>query len=226
MSKTKETYPKIGEGIFLIKDVSDITGEPYQRVRRWLLEFWDNRFGKSFGEYSYGDSKNKAINFNTLIEFIVFAKLRKEGISAQKIQKHHTALSKELKTPFPFAKSKIQTDGKDVWHEIENELSKLDGKRQLSFKKILAPFLKNIEFDENQIAKRYFPLGKKHKVVVDPNHQFGQPTILGTNIKTDVIYSLYKSKESKKNICELYNLQLKQVNDAISYYKRSKKIAA
>lgn len=226
MIKNKKTYLKIGEGIFLIKDISDITGLKYQTVRRWLFEFWNNRFGKEFGEYSYGDSRNKAINFNTLIEFIVFAKLREEGMSAQKIQKHHVALSKELKTPFPFAKSKIHTDGKDLWYELENELSKLNGKKQLSIKKILAPFLKNIEFDEHQIAKRYFPLGKKHKVVVDPKHQFGQPTILGTNIKTDVIYSLYKSKESKKNICELYNLQIKQVNDVISYYENRKKLAA
>lgn len=219
MRKTN-AYPKIGEGIFLIKDICDITGLPYHKVRHWLLEFWDKRFGKDHGHYSYGDSDNRAINFNTLIEFIVFAKLRKEGISAQKIQRYHKALSKELNTAFPFAKSKIQTDGKEVWYEVFGELSKIDGKRQLSFKKILSPFLKNIEFDENQIAKRYYPLGKKHKVVIDPNHQFGQPTILGTNIKVYVIYSLYKGKEPKQSICELYDLKMQQVNDAIAYCKK------
>lgn len=221
MKKDNETYPKIGEGVFLIKDICNITGLSYHKVRHWLLEFWDNRFSTIYGDqYSYGDNNARAINFNTLIEFIVFAKLRKEGISAQKIQKYHLALSKELKTPFPFAKSKIQTDGKEVWHEVFDELSKIDGKRQLSIKKILLPFLKNIEFDENKIAKRYFPLGKNHKVVIDPRHQFGQPTILGTNIKAYVIYSLYKSKEPKKSICSLYNIKLKQVNDAIAYFEK------
>ncbi|MEO8087034.1 MAG: DUF433 domain-containing protein [Bacteroidota bacterium] len=212
---------ELGGGIFLVKDVADILGLKLSKVRRWLKEFWDNRFATQFGKYSWGDDDNLAVNFYTLIEFIAFAKLREHGISAQRIQKFHCKLATQLNTPYPFAKTKLLTDKKDVWFEYYNEVVKLDGKNQIALKKILLPYLHKIEYDEvNSIALRYYPLGKTHKVVIDPDHQFGQPTIVGTNIKATVIFSLYKGKESRQNICHLYNLSKKQVDDAISYCKK------
>ena len=87
-------------------------------------------------------------------------------------------------------------------------------------KQLLKKYLKNIEFDENEIAKRYFPVGKKRKIVVDPTHQFGRPTIIGTNIKIETIHDLLGNGESKKSICFLYDLKIGQVNDVVYYYKK------
>lgn len=220
MTNHSTAQPKIGEGIFLIKDVSEILRLPYAKVRHWLIEYWNNRFGKKHGGYSFGDDGNKAINFYTLIEFLCFYKLREEGLSAHKIQKIHDVLSKDLKTIYPFAKYSLYTDGKHVWYEHIENLVRIDGKRQISFKQILEPYLKNIDFDKNQIATRYFPIGREHKVVVDPKHQFGQPTIVGTNIKIETIYNLLNGGETKESVSYLYDLSLPQVNDAILYYKK------
>lgn len=217
LSDTLHSPPRINEGIFLIKDVANIIGLPVAKVRFWLTEFWNNRFSVNKGGYSFGDNYNRAVNFYTLIEFITFAKLREQGISAQKLQKFHKILSTELNTPYPFAKTKLLNDKRSVWYEHSGELVKIDGKRQLSLSRVLSPYLNKIEFDKDNIALRYYPLGKNHKIVIDPKHQFGQPTILGTNIKAEIIYFLYKGKETKKNICELYNLTIQQVNDAINY---------
>lgn len=211
--------PQVGEGVFLIRDVAEILLLPQSKVRFWLIEFWEGRFSKDY-RYSLGTKENRSVNFYTLIEFYTFYHLRSNGLSSQKIQKYHNQLSKELKTQYPFART-IHTDGKYLWYEALGELVKLDGKLQLDFKLLLLPFLRKIEFNSEGLAKKYYPLDNSKNVVVDPKHQFGQPTINGTNIKVSTIFNFYKGGESVKNICNLYDLTLKQVEDAIQYYHRT-----
>lgn len=210
--------PTLGEGIFLIRDVSEILLLPYSKVRHWLVEFWEGRFSKDY-RYSLGSKENRSVNFYTLIEFYTFYHLRLHGLSSQKIQKLYTEISKELNTQYPFART-IHTDGRALWYEALGELIKADGKLQLDIKSILVPFLKKIEFNSEGLAERYFPLDNSRNIVIDPQHQFGHPTITGTNIKVLTINSFYEGGESVENICNLYDLELTQVQDALNYYKR------
>ena len=218
--KYTNNKPALGGGIFLPKDVSKILDLPYHKVRRWIFEFWDKRFGKEWA-YSFGDIGNKAIDFHTLIEFYVFYQLRENGLSSQKIQKTHHELSKIFKTKYPFAHAKISTDGKNIWFEKFENLVNTDGKNQISLKLILAPFLKKIEYGANNIAEKYYPLNNSKNIVVDPKRQFGQPIVTGTNVKAAVIYSLFEGGENSKDIGHLYSLTEKQVNDAILYYQKT-----
>lgn len=211
--------PRLGEGIFLTSDVAEILQLPYSKVRRWIVELWDSRFAAQ-GTYSFGEDGNRAVNFYTLIEFYTFYQLRLKGVSAQKIQKAHKTISKEINTPYPFA-TNIRTDGKEIWYDYLDELVNANGKQQLDIKSVLAPFLHKIEFGKNNLAELYFPLDKSKNVVVDPKKQFGQPTINGRNLRIDTIRKLYEGGEAKKNICFLYDLKNSEVEDALRYYKRA-----
>jgi len=211
--------PTIGEGIFLIRDVSEILLLPYSKVRYWLIEFWEGRFSKDY-RYVLGSKENRSVNFYTLIEFYTFYHLRLHGLSSQKIQKLYSRLSKELNTEYPFART-IHTDGRALWYEALGELIKVDGKLQLDIKSFLIPFLKKIEFNNEGLAKRYFPLDNSKNIVIDPMHQFGAPTITGTNIKAYTISEFYKSGENIETICNLYNISESQASDAVQYFNRA-----
>ena len=89
--------------------------------------------------------------------------------------------------------------------------------KQIALKESIEKFCMKIEFDKSKMAERYYPLGKQHHIVVAPHHQFGQPVIAGTNILVDTIYSLYKAKEPVPRIARLYELNEKQVCDAIAF---------
>lgn len=205
----KKNKPQLGQGIFLTRDVANILNLPYSKVRSGMAEFWN--------DYTFGEKGNKAVNFYTLIEFYTFYQLRKEGISAQMIKKAHQKIGVELNTPYPFAKN-ILTDGKKIWYEFLENLVNADGKQQIVIKPILLPFLTKIEFNQDNIADKYFPLNKSKAVVIDPRFQFGQPTITGTAIKVETIVQLYNGGESQKNIAALYDLKPAQVKDAIAYH--------
>lgn len=213
ISETKIIAPKIGEGIFLAGDVSEILGLPYSRVRNWMNDFW--------ASHLLGDPTSKAVNFYTLIEFQIFYNLRLRNISAQKIKKAHSLIAKDLGTKYPFAHVKITTQSDQIWYEYLDFLIKADGRKQPAIKSFVEPFMNKIEFGANNIATKLFPLENSKNIVVDPLHQFGQPTINGRNIRAEIIKKMFEGGESKKNICILYDLGVHQVDDALSYYKIS-----
>lgn len=206
--------PVIGEGIYLIRDVSNILLLPYGKVRNLIKGFWHSNV--------FGEEKNKAINFYALIEFYTYFQLRELGVTANEIKKAHSILEKDLKVKYPFALSGIKTDGKSVWYEKLEQLIKVDGRNQLAIREFIVEFLHKIEFDDNNLAKRFYPLKDSKLVVVDPKHQFGQPTIAGRNISISVIKKLHEGGESVHDIANLYEIKENQVQHALDYfYKRS-----
>lgn len=213
MATDKKETSRLGEGVYLAVDVAKILRLPYHKVRYAMQGYWQTQ--------TFGKERNKAVNFYALIEFYTFYHLRSKKISSQKIKKFHNMLSKTLNTDYPFASTKISTQEEQIWYEHLGLLMRGDGKQQPSIRTFIEPFLKKIDFGEDTLAERFYPLDKSKIVVVDPQHQFGQPTIKGTNIQTAAIYNLYKAGEPKYNICALYDISEKQVADAIKYYNRA-----
>ena len=212
----------IGNGIYTVPDLALILQLPAPKVRRWLNDFYDGRLAAGKGAYSWGEGREKATSFLTLVEFYVFYLLREQKLSASKILEAHRHMSKELKTPFPFASYKLLVNEHQILYGVETDTwVRIDQSNQIVIHKILETFFKKIDFSENELALRFWPLGKEHAVVVDPHHQFGQPVINGTNINADTIYSMYQSGESTATIGILYDLTAAQVADAIRFCKRA-----
>src|SRR4051812_39537141 len=101
MTADIQETPKLGEGIYLTRDVADILKLPYHKVRYAMNGFWHS--------YQFGDERNKAVNFHALIEFYVYYHLRNEKVTAYEIKQFHSFLSKKLNTNYPFASVKMRT---------------------------------------------------------------------------------------------------------------------
>lgn len=213
---------ELGNGIYTVPDLSLILRLPLHKVRRWLAEFYDERLGEAYkGKYSWGTGKDKATNFLTLIEFYVFYMLREQGMSVGRILKAHNYMRKELNTNYPFASYKLLVNEKEILYGIDEDTwVRADKTNQIVIHKIIKDFFQKLDFSDNDLAQRYWPLGKDHSVVVDPHHQFGQPVIHGTNINAATIYSMYESGEPKPAIGILYDLTEEQIDDAIAFCKR------
>jgi uncharacterized protein (DUF433 family) len=199
--------PQLGEGIYLTTDVAYILNLPYQNVYRLMRGFWH--------AYTFGTEKNKAVNFYALIEFYIYFQCRQGGMSAQKIKKYHEQFKEDLNTPYPFAHFEIRTDFRNMWARESENLIKADGKHQYDLLPLLNNFLHRVSYGENNLAAKYFPLETSKNIVVDPKHQFGEPVVIGTNIKTKSIYSLHVGGESNKRISNLYDIPMSKVRDAI-----------
>jgi len=218
---TFKNHIKLGNGIYTVPDLALILQLPQHKVRRWLVDFYDQRLAENKGRYSWGEGRERATNFLTLIEFYVFYMLREQKIGAGKILEAHKHMSKELKTPYPFASYKLLVNKKHILYGIDEDTwVHADRSNQIVIHKIIEDFFKKVDFSDNDLAKRFWPLGKDHSIVVDPHHQFGQPVIHGTNINAATIFSMYESGEPLPTIGILYDLTEEQVNDAIAFCKR------
>lgn len=215
---------QLGSGIYTIRDISNFLFIPKYKVRRYLNEYWNERSGKKFFNETYSwsvDNKIKAVNFYTLIELYTCFHLQNLGVSPKEILKSRAAMIKDLNIPYPFASDKILSDGKRIWFEFKDSIVKADGSKQTEFVEFIREFANKIEFNSNKIAGKFWPAGKQSDVVINPRNQFGQPILNGTNINAEVIFSMYESGEPIDAIGILFDITGKQVNDAISFYKKA-----
>lgn len=223
MTFDKKDIFDIGTGIYTIPDIASILRLPTAKVRRWMKEYWNEKFAQGeYNTFSQGSGKEQVTNFYTLIEFYTFYQLRLNGVSSFKINKAHDVLAEVYKTKYPFAKSNILTDGKNIFFSGEiGEIIEADKTLQINIKEILEPFCKSIDFDVNSLATRFYPLGKNHEIIIDPHRQFGQPIIGDTNILTETVFDLYRAGEPLKVIANIFELTSKQVKDAIDFHRNA-----
>lgn len=222
MSVIINKKPTLGIGLYSISDVVQILKLEPSLVRRWLREYWGKKFNTKKNVSSWGTGREKVIHFYTLIEFYIFYHLRKEGVSAQSIVKSRSIIADELNTEFPFANSTILTDGEKIFYTTDGEtIINADKSKQINLKTIVEHFCRKMDFDKDQLALRYWPLGKEKNIVVDPHHQLGQPTIKNTNILAETIYSMYTAGEKIPFIASLYDVSEKDVKASIEFFSKA-----
>lgn len=213
----------IGSGIYTIPDIASILRLPYHKVNLWVNKYWDGELGKEFSnQYSWTVDNTKAVNFHTLIEFYVLYQLAEAGVKTRHALNAHIELSKFFKTIFPFAQrnilTNIRTDGHKVFFNFNGNLLSLDGTKQFNLG-FIEIFFKSLDFDEELLAARFWPLGKSKSILIDPKRQFGHPVIGKSNIYPETIYSLYEGGESIDFIAFTYEIEKQYVLDAIEFCK-------
>jgi uncharacterized protein (DUF433 family) len=216
-----ENQLEIGIGIYTPSEIAQILRLPYHKIYRWLNRYWDGELGKKYeSKYSWQIDKSKAVSFHTLIEFYVMMQLSESGIRTREVLKAHLQLSKWYDSSFPFAIKEvlqgIETDKKKIYFRSGDNIITLDGSNQLNLQ-IIESFFSNLDFDSNNLASRYWPMGKQNSIVLDPKRKFGHPVIENYNIYPETIYKLYKAGDPIPYIAHVYELTEQQVNNAIEF---------
>lgn len=218
-----ENQLKLGIGVYTPMEIARILRVPYFKVNRWINKYWDGELGKEFeSRYSWKTDNSRAVSFHTFIEFYVMIQLAEQGVKTRKVLEAHKQLSEIHSTPFPFASKKVlespETDGEKLYLKLNGNILALDGTSQLNLK-FINLFFKNLDFDHNELASRFWPLGKNKSILIDPSRKFGHPVINNHNIYPETIYNLYMAGDPIKYIAHVYPLSKKQIYDALEYCK-------
>ena len=220
----------IGKGIYPLITAAKILKINPQKMRRWIkgytypknMEFHSSKplFKIEF-EYN---SDDVVISFLDLAELLFIKTFVQYGISLQKIRKAAITASNLLNASHPFAIRKMFTDGKSIFAKIaqtENDTSLLDLlNKQFQLDEIVEPLLYEcIDFNKYDYAEKWWPLGKRKDIVLDPTRNMGQPILNKYNVRTELIYELYKTNHSISEISEWYELDKKAIDTAINFEK-------
>ena len=216
-----ENQVEIGIGIYTPSEIAQILRIPSHTVNRWIDIYWDGKLGKEFEtRYSWKVDNSKAVSFHTLVEFYVMMQFSEAGVKPKQVFTAHKELSELYQTAFPFAMRQvldgIKTDSKKVYFTHNDDTITLDGTKQFNLSYIEL-FFKNLEFDADQLASRFWPMGKNKSILVDPLRKFGHPIIDGNNIYPETLNNHYVAGDPIKYIAHVYDLTEQEVNDAIQF---------
>jgi len=148
--------------------------------------------------------------------------LRDAGHSFPRIREAHRVLSRLLESEHPFALRRAFADPAGIYALLEREgqgelLVELKGDGQIAMWPTLNRYLRQLEFDIDDLATRWHPAGPASPIVVDPRISFGAPVVAGTRIETASIAELYHDEDSIEEIAWLFDLEPAQVNAAVEF---------
>ncbi len=89
---------------------------------------------------------------------------------------------------------------------------------------VLDPFLDTVEY-EGEIARRWWPLGKDVRVLVDPDYGFGLPVVEGVGVRTEIIAERYEAQDSIDEISYDFGVTPEQIDDALLWERRNDAVA-
>jgi len=209
---------EIGSGIYTISDLSEILKVDKSKVRYWFNTYVRDILPSITGfKYVFEENKGLFVNFKSLLQLYVFIELKNKGHNKKDIIAMYKFIARKFKTNYPFASKQVLSVGSELL--IDSKQGLVSHRLQLNFDSLLQDYIKKIDFDISGNALRFYPLGMNHSIVVDPEIQFGSPTIKGTRIDAKTIVECFESGDSKDLIAHAYNLKLNQINDAIEFLK-------
>jgi uncharacterized protein (DUF433 family) len=164
------------------------------------------------------------VSFRDLIELRFVKAFRDVGLGLANIRACFNRAVEEVHDERPFSTQRFRTDGKTIFLEIthdvrEGELIDLR-RRQSVFHRVVAPSLRDLEFDADVVA-RWFPLGTLRKsIVVDPSRAFGRPIVVHGSVPAEIISDAVRIEGSAEKVAKLYDVPLPAVRDAVAFQQQ------
>jgi len=206
---------KLGQGVYTLSEGGRLTGLKYSRLREWFRGS-RNVFSSDYAEVD-GDY---AISFHDLIDVFVAGQLRDHGVALQTLRRVYERMRTDLKTPHPFCRKELLSDGKMVFMrgldaEGREELSEVLT-RQKVFPQILLPFLQRIEYDQVTILAKRWRIGLS--VILDPAICFGKPIVEQAGIPTSILASAFNANNRDADLVgDWYNVSPEHVLAAVAF---------
>lgn len=208
-------------GVYTLPEAARLLRSQRATVQRWAFGY--RRGGKSYppvidAHLPDVDGRH-AVTFLELVELFTIREFRSVKVPWHKIRATFDYLSGALETRHPFALKRWFVDKAGIYYQVEagGPFIEASGDGQLAIKAALTPYLRQLEFDLEGIARRWFPLGKEAPVVIDPGIAFGAPVVAGTGIRTATLAAMEKAGESPESIAWWYELEIPQVDAALRY---------
>ncbi len=219
----------LGKGIYTVPDAGRLSGVTQRRIRYWLKglpseevpESNDRRLWK--GELHPINDK-LALGFLDLQEVRFIDAFLQAGVTWHLLRRAHGVARQRYEIEHPFCTRRFVTDGSQIIEEIalgpEGVAYEEVVQGQRVFRQVTKPFLRDLEFADDDQLVRWWPLGRQRAVVLDPHRQFGQPITAGAGIATEILQAAAKAGQSVEEIAEWYELDVASVRDAIEFEQR------
>lgn len=222
----------VGIGLYSFPEASKLTGIESSRLRRWLHGYSYRHAGEDvkrtappLWESPLFKDQLDGVSFSDLLEVRFVEAFRGYGVSLQTIRVAAQHARELFGTDYPFTNRRFRTDGRAVFAEAIDETGDVEmidlGKKQYVFDRVVRPSLySGIDFGNDELAKRWFPVPNSRSVVLDPKVAFGKPIVAAVGIRTDVLYESFMAEQDKNIVARLYEVPVSAVEQAVRFEQR------
>ena len=223
-------YQLIGNGVYSLPEASRLTRIPTKRIRRWMEGYSFISSGKRVDSPpvllpDIGRSAGRlALSFADLLE-LRFLEAFSEYVSWHSIRIAAARARDIVQKQHPFSSRTFKTDGKHILMEIAEpggvpDLLNLVS-NQFEFRKVVSPMLfAGIEFASNDEAARWWPMGRRRTVVIDPVHSFGAPISVDGYVPTFILAASAKAEGAQVRAARIFDVPVRAVRHAVEYETR------
>jgi len=199
-------------------------------LQRWLDGY--TRGGRTYPPViRLEPTGDEVLTWGEFVEARYLAGLRADGASLQHLRQVVDAL-RESYGAYPLANAKPFVDGKDVVMRLQERLDVPANVQlvvvrngQIKLSAAAQDFVEHLEYQDD-LASALRPAGLASPVVIDPTRGFGMPSLVGRNVRTEILAELYVAGESNEAIARAYDLTTDQVEAAVRFELQVARISA
>ena len=224
--ETEQANTLLNTGIYGIAEAARLTKVSPGRIRRWIrgLDFRKDLERRPsdaiwIGALSPMDGKVE-LGFLDLMEIRFVDAFLRAGVSWRTMKKAHQMGREEIGSEHPFCTNRFVTDGRRILlrsaGEDGDEVLRDLVSSQVEFQRIVSPFVTQLDFTEDSLT-RWWPMGRKRNVVVDPARNLGQPTAAQSGVATEILARGVRANESVEKVAAWYEAEPDEVRDAVEF---------
>lgn len=222
-------FTLIGRGLYTVTDAARLTGVPRRSIARWargdvVTSARGQRVVPPLIASQLQRAEEPFLDFADLLEVQMIERFRSSGVSPRAIRLSALRAREVLQTLHPFTSRRFQTDGRSILLEFaasagEPRLLNLV-KDQYEFRRIVSSFLRHgIEYLDDAPV-RWWPRGRKARVVLDPQRSMGAPIVASVGIRTSVLSSAADAEGSIAAAARWYSVPEVAVRAAVTFEGR------
>jgi len=212
--------------LYTIREASRLAEVSPQTVQRWISGYEASRKHMS---PVFGDPiESPLVSFLELAEIVTVSKFRRKKVPLERVRSAHKIARAQMGLEYPFASLRLEVFVRHIvivpsesnpW----SSLAVLDSPGVWTLPGIVSELLHQGFEYKDDLASRWFPLGKGVPIVVDPRYAAGVPTIPDRGVTIATIKDRFKMGQSINFIAKDLVLQRDQVEAVIRF---ADKIAA
>jgi uncharacterized protein (DUF433 family) len=230
-----------GLGLFPLPEAARLAQLDARTARRWAEGYsftykGEKRFSRGVMPLALDQvGGHRDLTFAEMLTLRLVKAFKGVGLALPVIRLVAERAAADFGMPMPFVSRRFRSDGRKVFVELQKEppandepgitkrerdlIEVLSGQHQ--FADVVEPSLfANVDW-QNDLASRWWPLGKACAVNLDPTIVFGAPHVAGTRVPTRVIAEAVKAEGGGDSavdaVAEWHGLTDRQVQDAVRF---------
>jgi uncharacterized protein (DUF433 family) len=221
--------PGVGIGVYSTAEAARLLGVPAPKARRWLTGYSYRHDGVTVRQpplwrLQLPDHDGQTtLGFLDLMQLRAVAHLRKKGLTPQFVRAAVRRAADIIASDHPLVTTRFRTDGRRIFLELARELEEkvlLDLKSdQWVMRAIIEPTFLDVDI-ENDLVRRWWPLGLDRRVVLDPERRFGRPIVSGSGVPVQTLCEAFARMNSVSAVANWYELDEEEVEDALQMKDR------